>query len=172
MTQDKARAEKLLGDMLIFVTAYRRRIEQYVAFRRDLAAYLDAQQNERADQRPLIDGMKSLLEGIPAEITQDYPKVIEGLNVEYRATLDSDDQAARKQREQLHRRYTAAGGAQDDLLAKCHQAAKLLRYRAGLTLTADPTGAEIAVEVRKRASAVLQNPMYHETMNRHRPEGR
>ena len=172
ITQDRARAEKLLGDMLIFVTAYRRRIEQFIAFRWDLAAYLNSQEKQRPDQKPLIGKMKALLEGIPAEIRQDYPKVIEGLNVEYRATLDSDDQAAKKKREGLHRRYTAAGGAQDDILAKCHQAAKLLRYQAGLTLTADTAAAEIAVEVRKRASAVLQNPMYHETMNRHRTDGR
>jgi len=172
MTENRARAEKLLGDMLVFVTAYRRRIEQFIAFRRDLAAYLDAQGKQRPDQQPLIGKMKSLLEGIPAQITQDYPEVIEGLNVEYRATLDSDDQAARKKREGLHRRYTAAGGAQDNILAKCHQTAKLLRYQAGLTLSADAAAAEIAVEVRRRASAVLQNPMYHETMSRHRPDGR
>jgi hypothetical protein len=47
-----------------------------------------------------------------------------------------------------------------------------LRYQAGLTRTTDPASAEIALEIRKRASAVLQNPMYHETMNRHRVEGR
>jgi hypothetical protein len=37
-----------------------------------------------------------------------------------------------------------------------------------MTLSPDPAAAEIALEVRRRASAVLQNPMYHETKDRHR----
>jgi hypothetical protein len=35
-------------------------------------------------------------------------------------------------------------------------------------LSTDPASAQIAVEIRKQASAVLQNPMYHETKDRHR----
>ncbi len=112
--------------------------------------------------------MKSLVDAIPPEMTQDFPKLIEQLNLQYRATLDSSEEAAKKTRDQLHRRYTSAGGTQDRILIKCHQAAKLLRYEAGMTLSADPAVAEIAVEVRKRASAVLQNPAYHETKDRHR----
>ena len=171
MTQNRAEAEKLLDDMLIFVTAYRRRVDQYIAFRRELLVYLETQQERHPDAKPLINRMKSLLEGIPAKVNQDFPKIVEQLNVEYRATLDSDDAAARKNREQLHGRFTGAGGAQDNILAKCHQVARLLRYQAGLTRATDPAAAEIAIEVRRRASAVLQNPMYHETMSRHRTEG-
>ncbi len=168
MSQHKAEVEKLLNDMLIFVTAYRRRIDQYIAFRRELIAYLETQEERHPDNRSFIGRMKSLVDAIPSEMTRDFPKLIEQLNAEYRATLNSNEEAAKKTRDQLHRRYTSAGGAQDGILAKCHQAAKLLRYEAGMTLSADPTVAEIAVEVRKRASAVLQNPAYHETKDRHR----
>lgn len=112
--------------------------------------------------------MKTLLEAIPAEIKDDFPKVVENLNVEYRTTLASDDEASQKKRAALHKRYTAAGGAQDGVVARCHQAARLLRFQAGMTLSPDPVAAEIALEVRRRASAVLQNPMYHETKDRHR----
>jgi hypothetical protein len=167
ISKHKPEAEKLMGDMLVFVRAYRKRIDQYMAFKRDLLIYLDDQQAKHPEQKDFIGRMKSLLEGIPSEPPQDFPKVIEGLNVEYRATLDSDDEAAKKTREQLHKRYTGAGGAQDGIVARCHQTAKLLRYRAGLTLTADPTTAAIAREVRTRASSVLHNPMYHETKDRH-----
>jgi hypothetical protein len=37
-----------------------------------------------------------------------------------------------------------------------------------MMLAPDPVQAALAVEVRRRASAVLQNPMYHETKDRHR----
>jgi hypothetical protein len=158
--------------MLIFVTAYRRRVDQDLAFKRDLVAYLDAQEKQHPDKKPLIGKFRSLAEGIPSQVPQDFPKIVEQFNAEYRATLNSDDQAAKKKREQLHPRYTAAGGAQDGIVANCHQVARLLRYQAGMTLTADPAAAEIAVEVRKRASAVLQNPVYHETKDRHRVDGK
>ncbi len=86
--------------------------------------------------------MRSLLEGIPAEMTRDYPKIVEQLAAEYRATLDSDDAEAQKKRAELHPRFPAAGGAQDNVLAKCHQVTKLVRYQAGLTVTADPGTAQ------------------------------
>ena len=172
MSQHKAEAEKQINDMLIFVTAYRRRVDQYLAFKRDLVAYLDAQEKQHPDKKPLIGKIRSLAEGIPSQVPQDFPQIVEQVNAEYRATLNSDDQAAKKKREELHRRYTAAGGAQDGIVATSHQVARLLRYQAGMTLTADPAAAEIAVEVRKRASAVLQNPVYHETKDRHRVDGK
>jgi hypothetical protein len=168
ITQRRADAEELLDDMLVFVTAYRQRIEQYITFKRELIAYLDAEQESHPEAQAFIGQMKSLLAGIPTTLSQDYPKVIEQLNAEYRATLDSDDAAAKKKRELLHPRFTAAGGAQDTVLAKCHQVAKLVRYRAGLAPPTEAAASQIAVEIRKRASAVLQNPMYHETSNRHR----
>jgi hypothetical protein len=167
VAQHRAEAEKHLDDMLVFVTAYHRRVEQYQTFKRETMAFLDSQLQRHPGQKAFVDKLKSLLDGIPAGLP-DYPNVIAQLNVEYRATLDSDDEAARKKRELLRPRYTAAGGAQDNILAKCHQTAKLLRCEAGMTLTDDPVMTEIAREVRKRASAVLQNPMYHETKDRHR----
>lgn len=167
MSQHKPEAEKLITDMLVFVKAYRARIEQYMAFKRDLVAWLAGQQDKHPEQKDFIDKMKLLLEGIPNELIRDFPGVIEELNVEYRTTLSFDDEAHRKAREQLHKRYTGAGGAQDTIVQNCHRTTKMLRYRAGLTLTTDPTSAAIAQEIRTRASAVLHNPMYHETKDRH-----
>jgi hypothetical protein len=48
--------------------------------------------------------------------------------------------------------FTAAGGAQDTVLARCHQAAQLARRHAGLVLSTDPASAQIAVEIRKQAT--------------------
>jgi hypothetical protein len=152
--------------------AYRRRIEQYIAFRRELITYLETQEKQHPDQQPFIRQLRSRVEGIPAELTQDYPAVVEKLAAEYRTTLDSDDEPAKKKRAELHPRFPAAGGAQDNILQGCHQVARLLRYEAGMMAAADPVMAEIALEVRRRASAVLQNPMYHETKDRHRPDGK
>jgi hypothetical protein len=171
ISRNQAEAEKHLSGMVTFMNAYRQRIDQYIAFRRELLAYLETQQKQHPDQAPRIATMKALLEGIPAEVKTDFPKVVEQLSVEFRKTLGSDDEAAKKTRAQLHPRFTAAGGAQDTILAKCHQAARLLRFQAGLTLTPDPVAAAIALEVRRRASGVLQNPMYHETKDRHRTDG-
>lgn len=168
VTERRVEAEKLLDGMVTFMNAYRRRIDQYSAFKRDLIAYLETQQGDQPERRAFARKIKSLLEGIPTEMTQDYPKIVEKLAAEYRTTLDSDGSAARKRRADLQPLFPAAGGAQDNVLAKCHQTAKLVRYQAGLMVAADPGAAALAVEVRKRASAVLENPMYHETMNRHR----
>jgi hypothetical protein len=47
--------------MLVFMTAYRRRIDQYIAFRRDLLAYLDTQVRRRASavlQNPMYHETK------------------------------------------------------------------------------------------------------------------
>jgi hypothetical protein len=154
--------------MLVFMKAYRRRIEQYMAFKRDLSQYLEDQANKQPERQDLVRKMKSLLDGIPSQVKEDYPKIVEELNAQYLATLGSDDEAARKKRAELHPRFTAAGGAQDAVLARCHQAAQLARRHAGLVLSTDPASAQIAVEIRKQASAVLQNPMYHETKDRHR----
>jgi hypothetical protein len=168
ISKRRPEAEKLLDGMVIFMNAYRRRIEQYSAFKRQLVAYLDSQPADRPDKQAFAGKIRSLLEAIPAEVKPDYPKIVEQLAAEYRATLDSDDPAARKKRAELHPRFPAAGGAQDNVLAKCHQAAKLVRYQAGLALAADPGLTAMAVEVRRQASAVLENPMYHETKDRHR----
>ncbi len=137
MSQRRAEAEKLLDDMLVFMKAYRRRIEQYIAFRRELTTYLEAQEKQHPDQQPFISRVKSLLEGIPAELQEDYPAVVEKLCAEYRATLGSDDEAAKKKRAELHPRFPAAGGAQDGILQRCHQVTRLLRYQAGMTPAAD-----------------------------------
>ena len=168
VSERRAEAEKLLDGMVIFMKAYRRRIEQYSAFKRQLTAYLEAQSKDRPDKQPFARRIKSLLEAIPIEVSPDYPKIVEQLAAEYRATLNSDEPAARKKRAELHPRFPAAGGAQDNVLAKCHQAAKLVRYQAGLALTTDSGATGMAVEVRRQASAVLENPMYHETKDRHR----
>jgi hypothetical protein len=168
ISQRRAEAEKLLDGMVIFMKAYRRRIEQYSAFKRQLIAYLDSQPADRPDKKTFARKIKSLLEPIPTVVTPDYPKIVEQLAAEYRATLHSDEPAARKKRAELHPRFPAAGGAQDGVLAACHQAAKLVRYQAGLALAADPGVTAVAVEVRRQASAVLENPMYHETKDRHR----
>lgn len=172
MSQRKAEAEKLLDGMVVFMKAYRRRIEQYIAFRRELMGYLETQEKQHPDQQPFIRQLRSRVEGIPAQMTQDYPAVVEKLAAEYRTTLDSDDEPAKKKRAALHPRFPAAGGAQDNILQGCHQVVRLLRYQAGMAPAADPVTAEIALEVRRRASAVLQNPMYHETKDRHRPDGK
>ena len=134
ITEHRQEAEKLIGDMLVFVKAYRRRIQQYMAFKQDVFRYLDDQQRQHPEQREFTGRMRGLLEQIPDALVEDAPAVVERLNAEYRSTLDSDAPAAGKLRDELHKRYRDAGGVQDHVLGHCNFSVKLLRYRAGMTV--------------------------------------
>jgi len=54
------------------------------------------------------------------------------------------------------------GGTQDELVAQCRGAVKILRQRAGLLMAQDPRMATVAGEIRKRTQEVLRNPAWHE----------
>jgi len=167
--QRKAKIEKTLTDVMVFVRFIRSRIETYVSFGHALSKYL-------ADYRqahPELAGQVGELERLTQVIDDKYNAV--------RGTIKTPDQtqelvdAFRKghltdetpQAVDACKAFTTAlveiGGTQDELVGECRQAVKVLRQQAGIAMAMDGRMAELSKEVRKRSQEVLRNPAGHES---------
>jgi hypothetical protein len=93
--QHRPEALKLVEDMNVFVGAYRRRIEQYMAFKRELIAYLDKQVKEHPAAETLAARLRTQANGIPDKFPEDYPRVVRRLSDEFIATLADEAPAAK-----------------------------------------------------------------------------
>jgi hypothetical protein len=161
-SKHKAEIDKVFNDMMIFVKHYRGRVEEYIAFRKEMLDYLKQQKNAHPELQTFVLDMERITSGFPSKIEKDVPDRVAKLADEFRATLGSQDDAAKKARERINAAIRDAGGYQDGIVNGCHKTANMLRYLAGIEAACNPKAIGVAGEIRLRARKILRNPVAHE----------
>lgn len=163
---------KTLDDVEAFVRSIRDRIEAYVEFGHKLREDLAARKRAQPDLAPFIDEMDAIARGIDAYVekrkkginTREYAAaIIAGFRKDLAGYAGAD---ALDRCRAFGRAITTIGGAQDDLVAECRKAVRVLRQRAGLRMAVDAKVAPIAREIRDRAQAMLRSPVSYEAPRR------
>lgn len=158
----RAEIDKVFNDMLIFVRHYRGRVEEYIAFRKEMLEYLQQQKVAHPELATFLADMERITSGLPSRIEKDVPDRVGKLADEFRATLASQDETAQKVRERINADIRGAGGWQDGIVNGCHKTLNMLRYLAGIEATCNPKAVGVAQEIRLRARKILRNPVAHE----------
>ena len=164
----RAEIQKALVDVLIFVKAIRARIEAYVAFGRDMLAFLAEQKEAHPRLRGFIAQMEQLTRDIDVRFARrkaviKTPDYVAALTDEFRKTLlDDEGPDALKKCKRITAAIVRVGDSQDHLVAECRMAIKILRQRAGLALAANPAVEPLAAEIRRRAHKALRGQLGHE----------
>jgi len=166
--QKQAEIEKILQDVVIFVTHIRSRIEEYAQFGRDLQAYLEAQRKARPEASAFIDEMQVLARTIEENYQKrkapiKTPQYVIDLTNQFRAeVMHQEGPEALRKCVAITKAIVVVGGNQDELVGESRLAVKNLRQRAGLAMATQPQAAEIAREIRSRTQKVLRNAASYE----------
>jgi hypothetical protein len=160
--------EKLLGEALEFVKHIRGRIEVYVAWGKELRAFIA----EKKKTNPEAAGFLAEMDAIAAQIDERLgerherikaPTDVMALNDDFRKNVRDYDGADLKDRLKKYTDdLTRIGGNQDKLVMECRWIVKALRQKAGLGMALDPKVAPLAEEVRVKTQTVLRAPTAHE----------
>jgi hypothetical protein len=191
--QQKAKRKEIenyLGDALDFVTHIRNRILAYVAFGKDLRAYLSEQRAARPELKEPLDALEALareiderveprlkaivahptLKDLAVQVVESKaeptpPALAAQLNRGFiaRGLLDygGADWQARIRKEYTDP-LTTIGGQQDEMVGECRWVVKALRQKAGILMSADPRLAPIAAEIRARSQKMLRGGAAYE----------
>lgn len=166
--QKREEIEKVLADVIDFVTHIRGRIEGYVAFGHAMREYLAEQSKAHPELKAPLAELDQLAERIDARVdarrekikTVDHAKqMVEEFR---RSTLAYEGADALEKCKAFTRPMVELGGNQDELAGECRWVVKSLRQKAGLLLASEPRLAGIAAEIRTRTQAALNNPAGHE----------
>ena len=166
--QERAKIEKALDDVVVFVKFIRGRIEDYVAWGHEMQRYLEQQKQAH----PELAGFLGEMQTLAAAIDQHYaarkdkiktPAYVVGLTEKFRNTLlDYEGADAAQRCKEITAAIVVVGGSQDHLVGDCRVAAKRLRQRAALAMAVDPRVAGIAKEIRARSYQIMRNPVSYE----------
>ena len=181
--------EAWLGDARDFVVHIRNRILAYVAFGKELRAWLAEQRKARPELGGEIDALDALARELDERMEARLqsmrshkmlvetsaklaarkeeplaPALVEELNRHFKEALLDYEGADWKDR--IKKEYTdpltAIGGTQDDMVGECRWVAKSLRQKAALAAALDPRLAALAAEVRARTQKVLRGGAAYE----------
>ena len=164
----RAEIERILQDVVLFVTHIRGRIDHYVDFGRTMLAYVNEQEKAHPELAEFLAEMKSLTRAIDAAVRQREEQIqtaryVVDLTERFRRELvDYEGSDALAKCAEITDRIVTVGGNQDELVGECRMAVKVLRQRAGLAMAIDPRTAEVAKEIRRRTQEVLRNPASYE----------
>jgi len=70
-SKHKAEIDKVFNDMMIFVKHYRGRVEEYIAFRKEMLDYLKQQKIAHPELQTFLADMESITSGLPSRIEKD-----------------------------------------------------------------------------------------------------
>jgi hypothetical protein len=166
--QRRAEIEKILQDVVIFVTHIRSRIDQYVAFGRQTDAWLAAQQQAHPELKPFLDEMRTLAQAMEADFEKRKenirtPQYVIDLTNEFRRNvMDYEGPDALERCNKITNAIVVVGGNQDELVGECRRDVRVLRQRAALAAAAHPQAVAIAKELRHRTQDVLRNAASYE----------
>ena len=169
--RQRAKIEKTLKDVVIFIKFIRQRIEEYLAFGQAVREYLAAQKAAHPELARHLDELDAAARGMDARLAARQDKIktpayAEKLAEQFRATLlDYEGPDAYKKCRYFTEAWVSIGGNQDELVGECRLVVKVLRQRAALAAAREPKMAEIAREIRRRSHKVLRNPASHEGAN-------
>jgi len=166
--QERARIEKSLTDVLIFVKHIRARIEQYVDFGHEMLGYLEEQKKLHPEITDFLAEMETLTRAIDDQYAARReqirtPQYVTDLTEKFRRELlDYEGPDAFGRCKEITAAIVVVGGNQDELVGESRMAVKVLRQRAGLAMALDPRTAEIAKEIRDRTQKILRNALSYE----------
>jgi hypothetical protein len=186
--QKAARAdiERYLADGLQFVTHIRGRIDGYVAFGRELQAYLEDQRRSRPTAAGFIDPIQTLAQsieakarerrrqigedpairalsaGLPGEpTTSDFVVALNRRFLETLAGYEGPD-ARERLKAEYTKPFTMIGGQQDDLVGECRWLVRAIRQKAAILVSQHPAAAPIAAAIRARTQQALRGASVYE----------
>ena len=166
--EQRAKIERTLDEVMVFIRYIRGRIEHYRAFAHELLDDLAAQKRAHPDlAEPLAE-----LERIARTMDERFaarkdaiktPAYARKMCDEFRRTMidyEGDDAAARCKA--FTKALVEIGGNQDELAGECRWAMKMIRQQAGLMAVREPRLAKVAADIRRRAQEVMRRPAGHE----------
>jgi hypothetical protein len=166
--QKREEIEKVLKEVLAFVTHIRGRIEGYVEFGRTTRAYLAEQARAHPELKEPLAELDKLAQQLDARVAARREKIktlaVAAQMVEdfRRDVLDYEGADALDRCKKFTRPMVEIGGNQDELAGECRWVVKSLRQKAGLLLATEPRLAGVAAEIRTRTQTALQKPAGHE----------
>jgi hypothetical protein len=160
--------EEQLALAVAFITNVRGRIDQYVAFGREMTVFLEQQKRLHPRHAEFFDELLP----VTKRLDQFFDEKKESIHTPAYA----QETAGRFRQELLMYTgkdayqkcaaqmaiFTSIGGAQDGLVASCRMIVKTLRQRAGIAMAVNPELKEIATAIRARTQAMLRNPTPYE----------
>ncbi|MCC6489076.1 MAG: hypothetical protein IT364_16370 [Candidatus Hydrogenedentes bacterium] len=159
---------KALEDVIAFITLIRERIDAYAAFGERMADYLAQQKLARPELADFIGQLETANAGIAAAIEHRR----EGLKSiayatelaeKFRQTVAGyEGPDALDRCKAITKEWVGMGDNQDELVAECRVAVKLLRQQAVLAGVTDPRTAEVVKEVREQTQQILRSPVSYE----------
>ena len=160
--QRKEYVTAAVDDIVYFVTRHVGRIDEYREFADEMMKFLTVTKKSAPNLTPFLDDIQAMVRKIP----QEYARQKENMK-----TLAYADELARKtkaltQRKdpgnlpaclELGKRWRAMGGAQDDVIARCHSLTRKLFQEAGYGCAGQPDAVKVAEEIRRRCRQCLRN---------------
>jgi hypothetical protein len=160
--------EEHLNACVAFIRNVRERIDQYVQFGHEMAAYLEEQQRLQPRHAEFLDECLSLT----GKLDQIFDQKRERIRTPAFAQQNADnfrtnllgyvEKDAFQKCETQMAVFTSIGGAQDDLVASCRMIVKMLRQRAGIAVAVNPELKDITTRIRERTQMMLRNPTAYE----------
>ncbi len=160
---ERALVEQTLKDVVVFVHAIRDRIMAYQKFGTETLEWLAEQKKAHPELEAFIAKMEELTRRIHARYERRKGATqtdVVKLTDELRPAITAD--ASKVVCERVMERIRGVGEQQDDLVAECRMAVKLLRQSAALEVALNPKAAELARELRTRTHAMLRTKLTHE----------
>ena len=152
-----------VDDMIYFVHRHVERIEHYRAFVDKLIPFLQASATASPELKPYVENLEQIARQIPEECSAQKENM--------KSLAHADDLARRtlalastngtnnlKAYMELLDAWRAMGGAQDYVLARCHEITRNLCQQAGYGCVSQPKAVALAQEIRARCRASLRNP--------------
>ncbi|MBI3856528.1 MAG: hypothetical protein HY293_12645, partial [Planctomycetes bacterium] len=141
--------EKMLGEALDFVKHIRGRIEVYIAFGKEMRAYLAEQKKAHPECGDFIKEVDAIAAQIEERLGDrrdriKAPSDVVALNDDFRKNVRDYEGADLKDRVKKYTDdLTRIGGNQDKLVMECRWIVKALRQKAGLLMALDPKVAPV-----------------------------
>jgi hypothetical protein len=152
-----------VDDMIYFVHQHVERIEHYRAFVDDLIPFLQASATASPDLKPYVENLEQIARQIPEECSAQRENMkslahADDLARQTLALARKSDTNNLKAYMELLGAWREMGGAQDYVVARCHEIVRNLCQQAGYGCVSQPKAVALAEEVRARCRACLGNP--------------
>lgn len=159
---------QIVDDVLTFIRLIRSRIEAYRQFGQEMETYLEHQKQLHPELGAFFESMSEANRGIAHAIANREEGIqsiayAEGLARKFHEdVLDYNGPDALDRCKAITEGWVHMGDNQDELVAECRVAVKVLRQRAIMASLTEPAATDIAREIRERTQAVLRSPVSYE----------
>ena len=160
--------EEHLDAAVAFIRNVRGRIDEYVAFGREMRAYLEEQKRLHPQHAEFLSELLLVTGRLDEFFEADRERIQTPAYAEETAAgfrqdlLTYTGNDAFEKCEARMSIFTSIGGAQDGIVASCRMIVKTLRQRSGIAVALNPDLKDMAAEIRARTQAILRNPTAYE----------